>query len=614
MHTVHKGDLLHAGKVGSALVCQQHEFLDHGFTLAGGALFHVDAVAVLVQDQLHLAALDIHAAALLTQTGTVAVQLLHGRQLRQYLMVLAGQLIVSVTGKQGVDLGIHALDPAANDGLNKAVVGQVAVLIQPHQTGEGQSQHALVQTADTVGQLLGQHGHHLIGVVDAGSAVKGLVVQLGAGLDVVGNIRNVHAQLKAAVRGLGQTDSIVDVLGLSAVDGKDGQGAQIHTALAVRSGHLGVVQLFGLVPHLVWEAAADILRVEQCLCAALSLVAAAKAHGHAYAVILLTVAAQQNLHCNLVAVLGTTFAVPHDLHRDGGAIVRHKLQAALHAVHGAHQSVLLFQNSKDLAFITALYPGMCKLFHQHLVAGHCAAGKPAGDKDIAGAVLQHDEGKILAQLYHLAQQCLVGTAAAHGEEHALPLADDGLVHQLVHSLHHLAVCAAIPAELILQILYGARLILDRVLNFIAHCHKIFSPSLPWPCISCGAQPCLGTGTFPLSPLCGSPQNRLPTLFSAQKNSPVRSRGCNAFSACQTACKQASQNSDHKEHHACNAGDLGQHLVCRGQTCIVGTAHAAVDGTRQTLTVGVLHEGEENDDQRSHQQNGTANNFDNRHES
>ena len=40
-------------------------------------------------------------------------------------------------------------------------------------------------------------------------------------------------------------------------------------------------------------------------------------------------------------------------------------------VHGAHQSVLLFQNSKDLALIAALYPGMCKLFHQHLVAGHC---------------------------------------------------------------------------------------------------------------------------------------------------------------------------------------------------------------------------------------------------
>ena len=570
-------------------------------------------MAILVEDQLDFTALDVHASALLAQAGTVAVQLLHGGQLSQNLVVLALELVVGTAGQQGVDLGVHALDTAADDRLDKAVVGQVAVLVQTHQAGERQAQHALVQAADAVGQLLGQHGHHLIGVVDAGSAVKGLVVQLGAGLDVVRNIRNVHAQLKASVRSLGQADGIVDILGLGAVDGKDGQGAQIHAALAVRSRHLGVVQLFGLVPHLVREAVADILRVEQCLCAALGLIAAAKAHGNAYTVILLTVAAQQDLHCHLVAVLGAAFAVPHDLHGDGGAIVRHELQAALHAVHGAHQRIFLFQNSKDLALIAALYPGVCKLFHQHLVAGHCAAGEPAGDKDIAGAVLQHDKGKVFAQLYHLTQQCLIGTAAAHGEEHALALADDSLVHQLIHSLHHLAVCAAIPAELILQIFYGARLILDRVLNFIAHCHNIFLLHFRGRASPAEHSPALGRALSPV-PSLRQPAEPAAHTFSAQKNSPVRSRGCNAFSACQTACKQAGQNSNHKEHHACNAGDLSQHLICRGQTCIVGTAHTAVDGTGQALTVGVLHEGEENDDQRSHQQNGTANNFDNRHES
>ena len=39
---------------------------------------------------------------------------------------------------------------------------------------------------------------------------------------------------------------------------------------------------------------------------------------------------------------------------------------------------------------------------------------------------------------------------------------------------------------------------------------------------------------------------------------------------------------------------------------------AVDGTGKALTVGVLHESEENDDERSDQQDHTANNFDNRH--
>ena len=65
MDTVHKRHMMGAARIGSALVGQQHELFDHSFALAGGALFHVDAVAVLVEDQLHLAALDIHAAALL---------------------------------------------------------------------------------------------------------------------------------------------------------------------------------------------------------------------------------------------------------------------------------------------------------------------------------------------------------------------------------------------------------------------------------------------------------------------------------------------------------------------------------------------------------------------
>ena len=74
----------------------------------------------------------------------------------------------------------------------------------------------------------------------------------------------------------------------------------------------------------------------------------------------------------------------------------------------------------------------------------------------------------LDQLDHLAQQSLVGTAGADGKEHALTLADDGLPHQLVQSLHHLAVCAALAAELLLQLLDGAGLVLDRVFDLIAH--------------------------------------------------------------------------------------------------------------------------------------------------
>ena len=163
--------------------------------------------------------------------------------------------------------------------------------------------------------------------------------------------------------------------------------------------------------------------------------------------IFLPVAALQDLNCHLVAVLCAAFAVTHDLHGDRRAVIRHKLQPALDAAHRAHQIVLFFQNGEDLALVAALHAGVLKLFHQDLIAGHSAAGEPARDKDIAGAVLQHDEGKILAQLDHLAQQSLVRPAGTNREEHALTLADHCLMHQLIHSFHHLAVRAAVAAEL-----------------------------------------------------------------------------------------------------------------------------------------------------------------------
>src|SRR5699024_12369963 len=98
--------------------------------------------------------------------------------------------------------------------------------------------------------------------------LKVLVVQGGAGLDIVGDVGDVDPQLEA-VGGLVQADGVVDVLGLGAVDGKDGQGPQVHPALGVGLGDGGPFQLFGLLPHLVGEADVDVPGVEQGFGAAL---------------------------------------------------------------------------------------------------------------------------------------------------------------------------------------------------------------------------------------------------------------------------------------------------------------------------------------------------------
>ena len=424
-------------------------------------------MAVLVKDELDFTALNVHASALLAQAGTVAVQLFHGRQLAQHLGILGLDLSIRGPGQQGIDLRVHALDPAADDGLDKTVIGQVSVLIQPHEAGERQTQLFLIQRADAIGELLRQHGDDLVGIVNTGSTAECFIVQLTARLDIIGNIRNVDAQLKAAVRSLGQADGIVDVLGLGAVDGEDGQGTQVHAALTVGLGNRHVLKLFGFFPHLIRETAADVLGVEQSLGAALGLVRAAKPHGNTHAVVFLTVAAHEDLHSDLVAVLGTALAIPHELHGNGRAVVRDEFQTAIHPAGRAHQVIFLGEDGKDLALITALHTGVGKLLHQHFIARHGTAGKAARNKDITGAIVQHNKGKVLPQLDHLAQQGFLRAARADGEEHALLLADDRLMHQLVQCFHHLAVRTAVSAKLRFQILDGAGLVLDRMFNFIA---------------------------------------------------------------------------------------------------------------------------------------------------
>ena len=284
-------------------------------------------------------------------------------------------------------------------------------------------------------------------------------------------IRNMDAQFKTALRRAGQADSIIDILGRGTVDGEDRQAPQIQTTLGVCLRHRCILQLFGLLPHFLREAAPDILCIQQRLCAALGLIGTAKAHGDPHPVVLLPGAPLQDLHSHLISILCAAFTAAHQLHGDSRAIIRHKFQSAVDPFCGAHQVVMLGQDRQDLALITALHPGMGKLLHQDLIPRHCATGKTAGDEHIALAILQHYKCKILTQLDHLAEQCLFCTAGPHRKEHSLPLADHSLAHQLIQRLHDLAVRSTVPAKTGFQGFYRAGLHLDRMLDLITNCHK-----------------------------------------------------------------------------------------------------------------------------------------------
>ncbi len=102
--------------------------------------------------------------------------------------------------------------------------------VELHEAAEHEAVFAGAQAADVGGELLRQHGDGAVGEVDAGAAQAGFEIEIGAGANVFGDVGDVDLQLVAAVGALGDEDGVVEVFGGFAVDGDDGQAAEIAAA------------------------------------------------------------------------------------------------------------------------------------------------------------------------------------------------------------------------------------------------------------------------------------------------------------------------------------------------------------------------------------------------
>ena len=513
MRAVDEGHPAGAALVGGALVGQQHTLLNDGLGQAALMGPHVHADAVLIQHQLAFAALDLHAAPGTAGGGAQFVQLLQQGQLAQNagLLVLLAHLGGLGAVVNAVQLAVHALHPAADDGFHKAVILHIALGVQLHQAAEGQAHHLGVQAADAVGQLPRQHGNDLIGVIHRRTALEGFLVQLAVRGDVVAHVRNVNAQL-VAVAHLGQAHRVVNVLGGGRVDGKDGQGAQVQATLHVLFPHLGALQLDGFRLHGIGEMLGQAMGIQNGLGAALGLVGTAEAHGHAHAVLLVAAAAAQDLHRSLLARLYAAVGALLDEQLHGRAGIRLQIQAvaALFLAHGAHKGVFLFGDVGDLALIAALHTGVVKLVHQHLVAGHGALQAAAGDEDIAGQVLPHGKAEGAAQLHNGAGDAVLRLRGGHrrvagqvvGAHFLHQLA---LAHQVVQLPHHLA----LHAHTLLNIPQAAGALLHFSQNLASDGHNLLVLLFRFPAASflfgCSHHRRAPRQTFPIPANAGLPR-------------------------------------------------------------------------------------------------------------
>src|SRR5262249_9519369 len=149
----------------------------------------------------------------------------------------------------GVHGGIGHAPGGAGHALGQLGISDLAVGIDFHDAGEEQALNVGAGAADGGGGGERQRGGGAGGEVERGGARAGLLVDGGAVFHVVGHIGNVDLQLIVAVIEPADEHGIVEVAGGLAVNGDDGQVAEVAApgGLLVRDDR---VDFLGFLQHL----------------------------------------------------------------------------------------------------------------------------------------------------------------------------------------------------------------------------------------------------------------------------------------------------------------------------------------------------------------------------
>ena len=129
-----------------------------------------------------------------------------------------------------VDFGVGHARGRADYAFDDFEAFNAAGRIKLHDATEDQAVFMGAKAADVGGEFLRQHGDGAIGKVDAVAAQTGFQIEGGVGLDVFGHVGDVDLELVAAVGAIGDENGVIEVAGGFAVDGDDGQAAEIGAA------------------------------------------------------------------------------------------------------------------------------------------------------------------------------------------------------------------------------------------------------------------------------------------------------------------------------------------------------------------------------------------------
>ena len=122
--------------------------------------------------------------------------------------------------EDGLGLFVGKLGAAVDHGVDETGSGDFPLGGDFQHRALCQAVHVRLERADAVAQFHRQHRQHAVHEVSRVAALDGFLVHRAAGLDVVGNVRDVDGE-RPAVAGFLQPDRVVVVLGVGGVDGDD---------------------------------------------------------------------------------------------------------------------------------------------------------------------------------------------------------------------------------------------------------------------------------------------------------------------------------------------------------------------------------------------------------
>ena len=217
------------------LVGGEHELLDHLVRDRALGAHDVCRPAAEVEHHLGLGEVEVDGAPLPAPGHEQARQRLGARERLEQGAEGGAHRRVAVDQRLA-DLGVGEARGAPHDGVVEGDRGLLPARVELHADGLHQPVLVGLETADAVRQLLGEHGKHAVGEVDAGAAGAGFEVERAPGGHVVRHVGDCDRQAEALACGLDQ-HGVVEVARVLAVDGDDGEAAQVEAAGQRRRRH-----------------------------------------------------------------------------------------------------------------------------------------------------------------------------------------------------------------------------------------------------------------------------------------------------------------------------------------------------------------------------------------